>query len=595
MATRRVLLAAATATVSARVLGSCDSEPAAAPPSPRPATRLAVRPAADRAPAARRPVEFTVDTDGVWSNPYDPGQVDLRVTLTGPSGATLTVPAFWYQGFTADGARPDGPAGWRARATVPVPGEWSVRAALSAPNLRSADLSLPVGAAPPRARGFLRLDRDRTGFGYDDGTPFIPVGANIGWSRGSNVLGDYERWFSRLAAAGGNATRVWMAPWSFSVEWSDTPLGDYTNRLHRAWQLDRVFDLAGEHGIGVMLTLLNHGQFSETTNAEWADNPYNKAKGGPLDAPAQFVTDESAQALFARRLRYVAARWAAEPALWAWEWWNEVNWTPIDDAALAPWMQRMTAVLRANDPHRHLITHSYGSGGTSEIWRLPELDFATTHVYSGDDPRTQLPGVAADERSRAAGKPVVLAEYGAGGQADDANVDPEGIHWHTGLWAAPFAGFAGPAMYWWWDEYLDPRELWSQARGIAAFLTGERLARYAPVSLTASTGTVAMGLRAPDRVLAWVRAADYTREVAQRAYEDALRAALRKGEKLTGYAYQPPAVRGARLTVPGPAGAWTARWLSTTDGAAVAVVPVRSATLDVPPFTRDIALKLERT
>lgn len=594
MPTRRVLLAAAGATV----LVSCDSDerppPPPAPPSPRPATRLTLRRADDRPLTARRPIEFTVDTDGVWANPFDPAEIDLRVTLDGPGGATVTVPAFWYQGFTADGARTEGPPTFRARATLAVPGEWKARAEVAARSLRSTDLALSVGAAPPKARGFLRLDRERSGFVYDDGTPYLPVGANTGWSRGSDVLGDYRRWFARLAAAGGNAARVWMAPWSFSLEWSDTPLGDYTNRLRRAWELDRVFESASEHGVAIMLTLLNHGQFSQTTNAEWIDNPYNTDKGGPLDSPREFVTDETAQAMFSRRLRYIAARWAAEPALWAWEWWNEVNWTPIDDAALAPWIQRMTTVLRANDPYRHLATNSYGSGIATDTWQLPELDFATTHVYDTGDPAAKLPDLAGIERARAVGKPVVLAEYGASGQPDDATVDPEGIHWHNGLWAAPFAGFASPAMYWWWDEYLDPRELWGQVRGISAFLAGERLARYTPFRPQVTGSAVAMGLRAPDRVLVWVRAAEYTREAAKRAYEAALRAALTKNTQLEGYAYRPPTVAGARLTVPGLSGIWTARWLATADGSPVSTAPAPSGVLAVPTFTRDIALKITR-
>jgi hypothetical protein len=222
--TRRALLAA----VGATALGSCeaDERPAPTPPAPRPATRLTLRRADDRPLTARRPIEFTVDTDGVWANPFDPGEVDLRVTLAGPGGATLTVPAFWHQGFAAAGARADGQPTFRARATLAVPGEWTARAELGARSLRSADLALSAGAAPPQARGFLRLDREGSGFAYDDGTPYLPVGANTGWSRGSDVLGDYRRWFTRLAAAGGTAARVWMAPWSFSLEWSDTPLGD---------------------------------------------------------------------------------------------------------------------------------------------------------------------------------------------------------------------------------------------------------------------------------------------------------------------------------------------------------------------------------
>jgi hypothetical protein len=98
-----------------------------------------------------------------------------------------------------------------------------------------------------------------------------------------------------------------------------------------------------------MLCLLNHGAFSETTNAEWASNPYNAALGGPLKQPGDFVSDPAARDLFKRRLRYIAARWAAYPSLGVWEWWNEINWTPISDEALKPWITEMTGEMQNYD------------------------------------------------------------------------------------------------------------------------------------------------------------------------------------------------------------------------------------------------------
>jgi hypothetical protein len=253
----------------------------------------------------------------------------------------LTVPAFWFQGYTSDGARPDGPAGWRARCTVAVPGRWSFVAALAS-GLTGEPLSVEVG--PAGGRGFIRLSK--TGFGYDDSSQFMPVGANIAWSR------------------------------------------------------------------------------------------------------------------------------AADPA-------------------------------------------------------------------------------------------TVLAE------ADDPTVDPEGIHWHNGLWAAPFTGFAGPAMYWWWDEYLDPRQAWGNVRGIASFLAGEVLSSFAPVRATVSGDVVALALGRPDRVLAWVRAAAYSRDGAQSAFAAAAHDALGKGVPLA-YEYQPPSISSASLTLRGlAAGGWRVRWLSTADGSVV--------------------------
>ena len=608
---RRHLVTAAVAVPAAAVLAACtDDTPGPAgpgptteapPPSPRPATKLGFGAILPAGPTAAAPVEIAVETDGVWANPFDPSEVDITVVVSGPGGQKLTVPAFWYQAFTADGASPDGAPGWRVRFTPAVPGTWTVTATLAEPALRAAPTTVAVGPATAAdARGFVRVDKAGTGFAYDDGSGFIPVGPNICWSRGPDVLGDYRRWFDRLAAAGGNATRVWMASWSFGLEWKDTGLGDYRKRLRQAWLLDQVFALARQHGIRLMLVLSNHGQFSTTTNPEWNDNPYNKANGGPLADPIGFATDPTAVGYFTRRLRYIAARWAGEPGLWAWEWWNEVNFTPIgQDSVLGPWIQKMTPVLRGFDPYRRPITNSLGDSGSSDTWALPELDFACSHVYSIMDATSNFADRYTGTRARAARKPIVLAEYGYSGGADDRNLDPEGIHWHNGMWAASLTGFAGPAMYWFWDDYIDPANLWGQVHGPAAFLAGEKLAGFTPVKPQAGTGAVALALVSPRRALGWVRAGAYARDDAKAAYEKAITKA-NKDKVTLKYVYQPPTVTGAQLVLSGLTdGAWRVTWWSTMDGkptgAGVTVTAAGGkATIAVPSFTRDIAFKAER-
>src|SRR6185436_8330311 len=142
-----------------------------------------------------------------------------------------------------------------------------------------------------------------------------------------------------------------------------TGLGDYSGRMKQAWLLDQVFKLAEQRGVYIMLTLLNHGAFSTSVNPEWNDNPYNIANGGPLKEPRLFVRNAQARELFKRRVRYIAARWGYSPNLFAWEWWNEVSWTPIDDLSLKPWVAEMTAYIQQYDPNHHLVSLSYAGAG----------------------------------------------------------------------------------------------------------------------------------------------------------------------------------------------------------------------------------------
>ena len=42
----------------------------------------------------------------------------------------------------------------------------------------------------------------------------------MGWQN-SNLVSDYTTWLNNLTANGGNFIRVWMASWSFGLEWKN--------------------------------------------------------------------------------------------------------------------------------------------------------------------------------------------------------------------------------------------------------------------------------------------------------------------------------------------------------------------------------------
>jgi hypothetical protein len=542
-------------------------------------------------------LSFIIETDGSAGNPFDPSQVDLWVRLTSPQGASIRVPAFWYQDFDPASLRPVGEPGWRARFTPAESGQWSAQAELTSPTqLVSAPLSFSV-TDNPQARGFLRVSQNDPHYmEFDDGSFYFPIGLNVSWA-GSQVLDDYQRWLDRLAQNGGNYIRVWMASWSFGLEWKDTGLGNYSDRLLRAWLLDQVFEMAEERGIIVMLCLVNHGAFSDTTNPEWGDNPYNSALGGPLQDPSQFVNDTAAKDLFKRRIRYIAARWASSPSLGMWEWWNEVNWTPIDAIQLEAWISEMSAEMDRYDPYRHLKTTSWSTGANNTTWRLPELDLAQQHAYTTDDPMSVLPATFKQFQSIAPDKPFLMGEYGSSADGEDAPYNTGALHLHNGLWAAPFSGYAGTAMYWWWDTYIDPQNLWVEYRGISAFMQNENL-EGAVSRRVASTpeGAWALLLSKPGRVLGWVRATANNLKDSQAAYEKA----LRKGKVPADWKYELPELNGLTLSIDGlDPGDYQIQWFSTLTGEPVSdpeliSVAGGSVALPLPALQKDLAFKLWR-
>ncbi len=558
---------------------------------------------------AYRGVELRISADaGVLdaANPFDTAEIDLLVTITPPRGRAFNVPAFWYQDFDAS-LQPIGAGEWRARFTPTRSGVWRATARRVGDALVSETASINVAAAtdPAQARGFVRINpRNPHYFAYDTGDLYFPIGLNVGWATGQDqiVLQDYERWFDRLAAHGGNVARIWMASWSFGLEWKDSGLGDYRARMKQAWLLDRVFKLAEARGITIMLCLLNHGAFSESVNPEWKDNPYNATNGGMLKTPGEFVSNEAARALFKRRVRYVAARWSYSTSLFAWEWWNEVNWTPIADTDLRPWVKEMTEHLRQFDPYRHLVTNSHANGAATTLWRMPELDFAQDHDYSSYDPlsvfKVNYDRIGANTGKQT--KPLLMAEHGYSASGADAQlIQRELVHFHNSIWAAPFLGYAGTGMYWWWDGFVDPRGLWPEYGRFAEFVRDVDLSALAPAKLYAGKAAFARALANRKTALVWVRHRDYDANAVKGAFDKAQQEAKKAGKTLGNWQYSPTPVNGQVVTIPnldrglyvlGIYSPQTGKWLvqrplTVLDG---------NAYVPLPDFSTDVAIRLEQ-
>jgi hypothetical protein len=458
------------------------------------------------------------------ANPFDPAQIDVRVRFTSPTGSDIRVPAFWYEHGQIKQ--------WRVRFTPTQVGAWRAMAELRAPRGSvsvSGPIQFDVRPAPQDAlpRGFVRVHaRNPRYLALAEASgrqhTFLPIGVNLGWWK-DDALQDYARWFDALKANGGNTARIWMSAWAFGLEWQDTGLGDYRNRMPRARLLDEVLGMAEQRGIYLIIVLLNHGAFSERANPEWQRNPYNAKLGGPCQTPAEFASNPTAKKLFKQRLRYIAARWAYSPNILAWEWWNEVDLTPINTALLKPWLQEMSAALQEYDPYDHLTTISYAGDGDPAIWGLPSIDLLQRHEYNAAEAKWFRPVTDLNLLQRIPtkiGKPFLFGEFGASTAGE--GVDPVnrlGIQLHNGLWASVFNGYASTALYWWWDSLVEPANLWPHVRGLANFLRNEDMAVYKPMTATASVPqAVALALAKNDGALLWLRNRAYNYDLVHSRY-----------------------------------------------------------------------------
>lgn len=468
------------------------------------APQVAVAPAPGQAaPQAYQRAEFAVTVIGgsaPYANPFDPDEIAVDATLIGPKGVTQRVPGFWsapYQRSAPDAKTgriemtptPGAVPGWRVRVAPPGAGVW--RLTVTAKDKSGAGVSKPltVKVGPSQNPGFVRratgAGRKRY-FQLDNGAPYFIVGENVCWAGGKG-LADYDVWFPALAKAGGNYARLWMA--NAPLESKATGLGRYD--LKNAAYFDAVLDEAQTNGLRCMVALDTYGNLATGGffhEGRWPDNPYNATNGGPVpaDDPKAYFTDPTARKFYKQHLRYLIARYSADTSVGFWEFWNE-------QAAPAAWFAEMGSYLKQTDPNKHLVTNSFSTIGTADVWNVPQIDLTQTHRYGSEGSiRDIAVGLPADARDHDVyAKPHLLGEFGIAWQNSDAQYDPtgQGTNLHNGLWGGALSGDAGGGAIWWWDSYVQPKNLYHEFTGLANFARAIDWPRRAfePLTLPAPT------------------------------------------------------------------------------------------------------------
>ncbi len=449
--------------------------------------------------------EATFALSLVYSNPFDPNVIDVQVTFTQPDDFLVIVPGFFYREYEVIASNPEtyanpGPPLWKVRFAPSQLGAY--RYDISATDASGTEILTDAGSficTPSDKKGFIRLDPlDSTCLKYDDGTNRLNIGHNVGW-----VAGGVDAWQHYIASmhnGGENWMRIWMCPWNngggIILEYLSSHSSGYFSGVGRyslqtAQRLDQLIESAEQNGIAIQLVMQYHGAFSTSVNPNWDTNPYNiiyeASDGGFLTNPEEFFTNEHARQWSKNKYRYIVARWGYSPAILAWELWNEVQYTngwSEDRNSVVAWHAEMAEYLRNIDPFDHLITTSSHQQGFEDIWNLTNLDLVQVHRY-GTPVIGYFEDVAAELRSTY-NKPVILGEYGAGSvngmNSESYPYDlPEpyrsqmlnALVLHNGIWSAFHS--KSSAHLWWWDNYIDPFDFYSEFTPLADYMQGEDL------------------------------------------------------------------------------------------------------------------------
>lgn len=303
---------------------------------------------------------------------------------------------------------------------------------------------------------------------YADGTPFIPIGANLCWSTSADRMTVFRTCIRALAAAGGNHIRVWLASWCGQIV--DNQPGSW--RLDQAWIIDQMLAEARAVGVRVTLVLDNHTDFLRGDGA-----PYGKTGIDRLNA---FARDHIPE-VYQQKVRYLLARWGADDTILAWELFNEIDLAGADAAFATYWAGSLASHLEALDQDCRLRTVSWSKSDWRKAMEKTQINLAQLHAYVDTVADHAAIGPAASQdmlkhlMNEAAilnglGKPWLIGESGFQGSnaTNPGNErDRNGFLLFQEAWTGFMLGGCGSAMNWWWDVYIQPNGLWRHYTGLA--------------------------------------------------------------------------------------------------------------------------------
>ncbi len=442
--------------------------------------------------------EATVQLTAGYTNPYDYDDIMVRASFTAPSGKVDIMEGFFMQHYTLNtntgNITPTGTSSFTIRYSPSELGNYSYTVTCINKIGNTTTSTFNFTSVASSAKGFVRKNTSNY-LNFDNGQQYIMIGQNMGWQQNNKYL-NFKTWTDKMAANNANFIRLWQCAWGLGIEWSGTPY-DGLKRYSQvnSFYTDKLLDECKAKDIYMMLCINHHGMVSSTVNPNWNENPYKSTNGGPCVNTWDYFINATAKALHKNRLRYIVARWGYSRNIMSWELFNEVEWTDqfsTYKTQIKDWHQEMAQYLKEKDPLKHLVTTSYAHDDQDPAtWNLPEMDFTQTHYYnSAANVETVLVGGIKNYLT-SFNKPTYTGEFGINASSSNlSTIDPNGTHIHNSVWATLFGGGMGAGSSWWWDTYIEPRNLYTHYKAPAIVANQLPLAsqNYKPTSGSVSGG-----------------------------------------------------------------------------------------------------------
>jgi len=519
-------------------------------------------------------IEFTLDMDAKYSNPYDVREIAVDGVITSPEGEQWNAPGLW-----------DGEGAWKLRFTPSQVGTWKYSVSVTDTNGKSESSDGEISVTPSYKHGWI-IPGDSFNpvysphyLVYHDGTPFY----GVGFCEALNILidgfdvEDGLGLFDNMTEANANYV-VWWPMYSNSIFGSS--YNDYS--VSNMKVIDAVVKDAEKEDILLVFTIWDHPNLRDETHA-WGEGNWKRngfSKSGDIDS---FFVSDDAWAWQKNLYRYIIARWGYSTSIGMWQTVSEINGTNAYDQT-DPWHAKVNNYFVEHDPYRHPTTAS-GSGEVDWPTGHAIMDMPQMHIYNfGDDNDvTNSAAVIAEWTQRmlqSADSPNWVGEFGVPGNASYPEL------FHNSIWAALGAGASMTPAEWnsggAWGR-MTP-EMYADLGRFASFVEDIPLAKWNPFALRVTTNDGQVrggGIAGQDGGLLWVQ--DYS-------LVGASVEAVRNSTPV-----RPGVVVELKGLIPGkyvvsPYDTWQGNFLDSYE---VECLDTTCA-IDLPDFSADMALQLVR-
>ena len=312
----------------------------------------------------------------------------------------------------------------------------------------------------------------------DQGQAWTPIGQNdnIAWLEFNGLFrrrdrAQAEAYLDNLSASGVTVLRLMLECAQGRSRYIERPLGKFVPAMVQLW--DDLFLLCEQRGLRILLTPYD----TFWTWLKWRHHPFNTENGGPLTKPSRMLLCPKAREAIKARLSFAVERWGGSGALFAWDLWNEIHPAQAEDGVdcWSDFIADISQHVRRLEMRFYGRTHpqTVSLFGPELDWRPhlpmqepifrhPDLDFATIHIYREgtiDDPRnTVAPAVDTGRIVRRSlaeirdGRPFLDTEHGPIHSFKDKHITlPEPFddeYFRHMQWAHFASGAAGGGMRW---------------------------------------------------------------------------------------------------------------------------------------------------